>query len=419
MAAPVYDPKTTNVFELLRNEEDGQLEKVARQLNDVDQEILQHKTFPKAEVGSACLRRVFHFEDPGDPTSLTGSQVSVQTWTQELEDLANPPLTALNLSNLSVQDGAPAGTTVGIISTVGGSEPITFSIISDPSSKFRIDNDNELTLDDEADVADVSYSVTLRALDGNSNVLDQAFVITVLAFSNVLSTLFDGVNEHATVPSTANFQFDKDEAFSVSFWVQYTTTSGNRGVYNTITQDATARGIEITTPAGGNEIRFNIIADAAVSDFLIIETNASGITNSNWFHVVVTYSGSGLATGQKIYVNAVNQAVTVSQAGPLVATTVSAEDLFIGARPALVNFMNGNLDELAIYDIELTSGQVTEIYNSGTPISLLTTTFTDPIHWWRMGDGDTFPTMLNQIASAPSATMVNMEAGDFVSDTPP
>ncbi len=64
MAAPVYDPKTTNVFELLRNEEDGQLEKVARQLNDVDQEILQHKTFPKAQVESACLRRVFHFEDP-------------------------------------------------------------------------------------------------------------------------------------------------------------------------------------------------------------------------------------------------------------------------------------------------------------------------------------------------------------------
>ena len=78
------------------------------------------------------------------------------------------------------------------------------------------------------------------------------------------------------------------------------------------------------------------------------------------------------------------------------------------------------LDEVSIFDYELTSGQVTSIYNSGTPTDLDNTSgVTAPVHWWRMGDGDTFPTITDVgTTGGNDGTMTNMESGDIVTDTP-
>ena len=47
-------------------------------------------------------------------------------------------------------------------------------------------------------------------------------------------------------------------------------------------------------------------------------------------------------------------------------------------------------------------------------LNLLTS---NPDHWWRMGDGDTFPT-LTDVNGGLDATMVNMTVADIVSDVP-
>ena len=62
------------------------------------------------------------------------------------------------------------------------------------------------------------------------------------------------------------------------------------------------------------------------------------------------------------------------------------------------------------------SSNIADIYNSGTPsdLSLLTSS---PVHFWRMGDGDTFPTLRDVIGSA-DFTMSNMTVADIVNDVP-
>ena len=76
---------------------------------------------------------------------------------------------------------------------------------------------------------------------------------------------------------------------------------------------------------------------------------------------------------------------------------------------------NCNVDELAIWASD-ESANASAIYNSGTPFDLNTLT-SAPDHWWRMGDGDAFPTLTDSNGSL-DATMVNMTSADIVSDVP-
>jgi len=76
---------------------------------------------------------------------------------------------------------------------------------------------------------------------------------------------------------------------------------------------------------------------------------------------------------------------------------------------------NTKIDEFAIWDSDQSSN-VASIYNSGSPhdLSLLGTA---PNHWWRTGDGDTYPTVSDNIGSV-DFTMNNMTAADIVNDVP-
>ena len=77
----------------------------------------------------------------------------------------------------------------------------------------------------------------------------------------------------------------------------------------------------------------------------------------------------------------------------------------------------GKIDEAAIWDSALTSGNVTTIYNSGQPADL---TSLSPVAWWRMGEDASFNTnwtIPDQIGSN-DGTSANMTVDDLVGDAP-
>ena len=78
---------------------------------------------------------------------------------------------------------------------------------------------------------------------------------------------------------------------------------------------------------------------------------------------------------------------------------------------------NTKIDEFAIWSSD-ESANIIDIYNSGAPQDL--SVLDDPaVHWWRMGDGDTFPFLSDSgTASNLIMTMQNMNVGDIVSDVP-
>ena len=67
---------------------------------------------------------------------------------------------------------------------------------------------------------------------------------------------------------------------------------------------------------------------------------------------------------------------------------------------------NGLMDEVSIFNSELSSSVVSAIYNSGAPADL---TSYSPVGWWRMGDNDsgTGTTITDQGSGGNDATLVN------------
>jgi len=145
-----------------------------------------------------------------------------------------------------------------------------------------------------------------------------------------------------------------------------------------------------------------------------------GVFNDwSWHHITITYDGSSAASGVTIYVDDVAQTSTVV-ADTLSATTLNAISFQLGAVDATNSFFSGVLDDVAVYDIELSAANVTTIFNGGEPPDLTSVGPTaDLVGYWLMGDGDTFSTLTDNSSNTNDGTMTNMEAADLVVDSPP
>ena len=152
------------------------------------------------------------------------------------------------------------------------------------------------------------------------------------------------------------------------------------------------------------------------------------MVGTGWHHVVATVetNGSGEANDIKLYID-----------GTLVENTNSTEFnntfTYYNAPFQFGRYIHGilygeiSLDEVACWSTELTADEVTAIYNSGAPIDLLTDagdyeSSANLRHYWRMGDGDTYPTIedraTNETWTRLDATMYNMAEADIESDVP-
>ncbi len=151
--------------------------------------------------------------------------------------------------------------------------------------------------------------------------------------------------------------------------------------------------------------------------------------DNNWYHIMVSYDGGTTGSSSnsinnyysrfKIYIDGSLQTTINSNANYGFANAVSASKFQIGRTGASFWSLRNNckVDEITIWDSDQ-SANVSDIYNGGTPFDLSTLT-TPPEHWWRMGDGDTYPN-LQDSGDTGGCTFVmnNMTSADIVSDVP-
>lgn len=171
--------------------------------------------------------------------------------------------------------------------------------------------------------------------------------------------------------------------------------------------------------------RFEINSNAGGTGLAQITTPTGVFAADTWYHVVITYDGGlGVANDRvKIYVNTTlitgntytNSAPTALSTG----TTSTIRFATAGSGPAGHTPWRGLIDEAAIWvGLTLSQTEITELYNAGQPSDLEALSFAAPTLWWRMGEGDTYPTILEVVSGAADCTMVNMAASDFVNAAP-
>jgi hypothetical protein len=104
--------------------------------------------------------------------------------------------------------------------------------------------------------------------------------------------------------------------------------------------------------------------DFGTSD-LIVKRRTQTLSSNTWYHITVTYDGSKNSSGLKIYIDGSDGSYDVNTNALTSNITNVGIDAVLGCSYNNSYFVNGRIDETAIFDAELTSAQVTELYNSG------------------------------------------------------
>lgn len=251
---------------------------------------------------------------------------------------------------------------------------------------------------------------------GNSIFLRRKFeegTPTPPPFVNTYSMTFDGSLDYFNVGSTPlNLRFNRLDTFSFSAWVKREGTNDKVILSNQLAPSTNYRGYYFAIDLNSKLI---VVFRSTLSDRLVFRGNLS--LDLGWNHVVFTYDGTATTNSGQFYIN--GSADTTTGTGTLTGTTESVDVLCLGCRSGSDNFFDGKMDEVAIFNTELSASDVTTIYNSGAPEDLSSLS---PISWWRMGDGDTWDgsswTLTDNGSGGNDATSVSMPQEARTTDVP-
>ena len=215
---------------------------------------------------------------------------------------------------------------------------------------------------------------------------------TGTGFSNTQSIDLDGIDDYINVSDNANLSFGNgttDLPFSISFWTKIAPTSQTTNVFLGKDSGSPNREYAIGMFGGSRKIRFFIKNQGGNNQQSIDSTTT--ILDNTWYHIVVTYdgsAGSNAADGMTIYINGNAETPTNVVKNTYTAMSNTSANFTIGKYNASSSNINSTMDEVSIFDVELSSTEVTNIYNSGTPNDI--SSISGLVSWWRFeGSGTT------------------------------
>jgi len=257
-------------------------------------------------------------------------------------------------------------------------------------------------------------NVAKAALD---KIIDTAGVFVSSWAGNSKSLDFDGTNDTAISASNIDVDVMNRRTKSISFWFQSSNISGHQHLF--------CFGANVMTVSViGNNLYIYHALTHALSDLKPHWSHRTKWYNTGaWVNLTFTIStpgGNGTASVGKVYIDAVE---VISATHSQTQSDYPAAKVSAGAQNNGYNFWASKIDEIGWWDnVALSPAEVTAIYNSGAPLDLSVdsgnySSSSSLAHWWRMGDGDTYPIIQDKVGSL-DLTMTNMVAGDIVTDVP-
>ena len=283
-----------------------------------------------------------------------------------------------------------------------------------------------------------TYNIPVKAINYNGE--DSEIIVLTVSeppFANTKSISFefqDWAGGNASLLSStlgrASNGAGASDAWSVGLWFKGSTSTNNGQTIFYYGDSDTANGsfMYLRYRGGNNDtLRFRYGSN---NNYLQWDSAANTLPAGTWKHVVLTYdggstgSGSGSVSSYYGRFNVFIDGVNVSNAGTWTnnnygySAGIDPDNFRIG-RFSSGNYMQNlcKVDELCIWDSDQTNN-ISDIYNSGTPFDLSTLT-TAPKHWWRMGDGDTYPYLEDSGTEGNCVLEIyNMTAANIVNDVP-
>lgn len=237
-------------------------------------------------------------------------------------------------------------------------------------------------------------------------------ISTSSSFSNSKSVLFDGTDDYINLGEPANISLTlTSNELTISCWARATDLSAQRYIV------AKARPF---VPAINYIMAFNDTG-YLFGYFGGVGAVTSGVNSSvtvnTWYHTVYTVRNVGGTYTGNVWLNSVKQGTDVVVLNGTDAGTTARIGAGSNAGAAALPF-KGNIDEVTFWNVGLTQSEVTALYNAGHPSDPNTQVrAANLIHWYRMGDNDTYPVLTDNKGSV-SGTMTNMVVTSIVTVVP-
>ena len=225
------------------------------------------------------------------------------------------------------------------------------------------------------------------------------------SITNTYSVDFDGSNDYMSISDADIFSLGNgsgtDNAFSISGWIYPPTGDGSQTFY-VATKDASGnREWAFRTVVG--ELHFFAFGTGGG---YIGRKDSTVLSNAQWYHVAMTYDGSKASSGIKLYVDGTRVDDADYASGTYTAAKNTSAEVRVSSLQVNNTYSDGLIDELSIFNTELSASDITAIYNSGVPADISSLS---PVGWWRMGDNDsgTGTTITDQGSGGNNGTLTN------------
>ena len=269
-----------------------------------------------------------------------------------------------------------------------GSQGREWKLLLDESRKLKIIlADESLLLDSDlighwklndsaqtATVADATGNHGGTLSDGDNNYTSDHSVASKSGSNMVNAFDFDGTNDSVKIDDAAVLSFgdaSSDSAFSISAWIKM--------------DDATSFEIISKLENAKEEWRFFVDSSDKLAGWCIDSTTDNyigrkyntAITSSegSWIHVVMTYDATETSSGVTLYIDGSATDDLDDNTGAYTAMHATAADVYIGFTHKNTIYADGKIDNVMLFNKELSQAEVTALYNSGNGMEELNTVF--------------------------------------------
>ena len=194
---------------------------------------------------------------------------------------------------------------------------------------------------------------------------------------------FDGVDDYLDIPASSDYDFSDEDAFSLSFRVNFNDVSSVQYIFS-----AEDMFWVFLNDDGEIKFRYRNHPSGNWPEF----SSSFSPQIETWYHIIITTDNGS----SKIYINgSLDEESSVSISG-LTANGNNTRNLELGARKVYSSdplyFLNGSLDDVAMWNKSISASEVSAIYNQGTIINLNSNTSSynsasDLVCYWRFNEG--------------------------------
>jgi len=208
-------------------------------------------------------------------------------------------------------------------------------------------------------------------------------------FANQYSVSFDGSDDYMSIPDADIFSMGNgsgtDNAFSISGWFN----ANSLNAFYIVTKDGSGAGREWAFRTVSSQLHF--FAFGTGGGYIGRKDSTTSLNTGQWYHAVVTYDASKASSGIKLYLNGTRVDDADYASGTFTAARNSSTLPRVGAVQSNSTYSNGLIDEVAIFNTELSASDISTLRGGasagtlGVPADISSLS---PVGWWRMGDND-------------------------------